>query len=93
MIHKLYIGECICLKLRSSAINCTIRIDRGSVRMEDTYVGLSRSKMLTIHNRSDYIVRFQWMRFKDRDADMQRKQEYGKKKKQLLHSRPYIIST
>jgi hypothetical protein len=43
--------------------------------MEDTYLGLSRSKTLTIHNRSDYIVKFQWMRFKDKVADTQRKEE------------------
>lgn len=68
-------GEKLCLTLQSLAINCTIRIDRGSVRMEDTYIGLSRSKLLTIHNRSDYVVKFQWMRFKDKNADIQRKEE------------------
>lgn len=73
--YKLLTGEKLCLILRSSAINCTIRIDRGSVRMEDTYLGLSRSKFLTIHNRSDYVVKFQWMRFRDKNADIQRKDE------------------
>lgn len=77
-MYKLLIGEKFCLILRSSAMNCTIRIDRGSIRMEDTYLGLSRSKVLTIHNRSDYVVRFQWMRFKDNDTDVQRKKEYAK---------------
>ncbi|KYN44368.1 Hydrocephalus-inducing protein [Trachymyrmex septentrionalis] len=77
-------GEKLCLMLRSSAINCTIRIDRRSIRMEDTYLGLSRSKVLTIHNRSDYIVKFQWMRFKDNETDVQRKEEY-KNLFQLVH--------
>lgn len=77
-MYKLLTGEKLCLILRSSAMNCTIRIDRGSIRMEDTYLGLSRSKVLTIHNRSDYVVRFQWMRFKDNDTDVQRKEEYAK---------------
>jgi len=70
--------EKLCLKLRSSATNCTIRIDRGSIRIENTYLGLSRSKVLTIHNRSDYVVKFQWMRFKDNETDVQRKEEYVK---------------
>lgn len=73
--YKLLTGEKLCLTLRSLAINCTIRIDRGSVRMENTYLGLSRSKLLTIHNRSDYVVRFQWMCFRDKKADIQRKEE------------------
>ncbi|XP_011690792.1 PREDICTED: hydrocephalus-inducing protein-like [Wasmannia auropunctata] len=69
-------GEKLCLTLRSSAMNCMIRIDRGSIRMEDTYLSLSRSKVLTIHNRSDYVVKFQWMRYKDKDTDIQRKEKY-----------------
>ncbi|RLU21574.1 hypothetical protein DMN91_005947 [Ooceraea biroi] len=69
-------GEKFCLTLRSSAINCTIQIERDSINMEETYLSLSRSKILTIHNRSDYIVRFQWMRFKDTDTDTQRREEY-----------------
>ena len=64
--------------LRSAAINSTIRIDRRSIRMEDTYLGLSRSKVLTIHNRSDYVVKFQWMRFKDNDTDVHHKEKYAK---------------
>lgn len=77
-MYELLTGEKLCLTLRSSAINCTIRIDRGSIRMEDTYLGLSRSKVLTVHNRSDYVVRFQWMHFKDSDTDVQRKKKYAK---------------
>ncbi|XP_072764395.1 hydrocephalus-inducing protein-like [Anoplolepis gracilipes] len=69
-------GEKLSLTLQSLAVNCTIRFDRGSIRMEDTYLGLSRSKILTIHNRSDYVVKFQWMRFKDKNTDIQRKEEY-----------------
>ncbi|EFN63971.1 Hydrocephalus-inducing protein [Camponotus floridanus] len=78
-------GEKLCLTLQSLAINCTIRIDRASIRMEDTYLGLSRSKLLTIYNRSDYIVKFQWMRFKDKNTDIQRKEEY-KTLFQLVHN-------
>ncbi|EFN85828.1 Hydrocephalus-inducing protein-like protein [Harpegnathos saltator] len=71
-------GEKLCLSLQSSSANCTIRIDRSSVRMEDTYLGLSRSKVLTIHNRSDHTVKFQWMCFKDKSSDVERKDEYGR---------------
>ncbi|KAG5334606.1 HYDIN protein, partial [Acromyrmex charruanus] len=58
--------------------------ERRSIRMEDTYLGLSRSKVLTIHNRSDYVVKFQWMLFKDNDTDVQHKEEY-KKIFELVH--------
>nr|XP_034173204.1 hydrocephalus-inducing protein homolog isoform X3 [Osmia lignaria] len=71
-------GEKLQIDLQGSAENCTIRIDRGSVRMEETYLGLSRSKTLTIHNRSDYIVKYKWMLLKDEDEDKKRKEEYKK---------------
>lgn len=72
------LGEKLQIDLQGSAENCSIRIDRGSVRMEETYLGLSRSKTLTIHNRSDYIVKYKWMLLKDEDEDNRRKEEYKK---------------
>lgn len=68
-------GEILRTKLRSSAMNCTIRMDRGSVKMEDTYLGMSRSKVITIHNRSDYIVKYKWMRYGSNKEDNARKEE------------------
>jgi len=69
-------GEKLCLTLRSSAINCTIEFDTDNVKLEETYLGLSRSKILTIHNRSDYVVKFQWMRYEDEKTDIQRREKY-----------------
>ncbi|XP_035733008.1 hydrocephalus-inducing protein homolog [Vespa mandarinia] len=71
-------GEILRTKLRSSAVNCIIRIDRGSVKMENTYLGMSRSKILTIHNRSDYIVKYKWMYYKSSKEDNAKKEEYKK---------------
>jgi hypothetical protein len=75
-MYELTAGEKLCLMLRSSAINCTIEFDTDNVRLEETYLGLSRSKILTIHNRSDYVVRFQWMRYEDEKTDIQRREKY-----------------
>ena len=63
------------MDLRSSAENCPIRIDRGSVRLEETFLGLSRSKILTIHNRSNYIVKYKWMQLESIEADNERKEQ------------------
>lgn len=43
--------------------------------MENTYLGMSRSKILTIHNRSDYIVKYQWMCYESSKKDNERKEE------------------
>ncbi|KAI4504415.1 hypothetical protein M0802_000886 [Mischocyttarus mexicanus] len=77
-------GEILRTELRSSAVNCIIRIDRGSVKMEDTYLGMSRSKILTIHNRSDYIVKYQWMCYESNEKDNAKREEY-KKLFELIH--------
>ncbi|XP_076237948.1 hydrocephalus-inducing protein-like [Calliopsis andreniformis] len=74
-------GEKLGIHVRCSAQNCPVRIDRSSIRMEETYLGLSRSKVVTIHNRSDYIVKYKWMLLKDATTDDQQKKEY----KRLFH--------
>ncbi|KAK2576816.1 hypothetical protein KPH14_005450 [Odynerus spinipes] len=84
-------GEILRTELRSSAINCTIRTDRGSVKMEDTYLGMSRSKILTIHNRSDYIVKYKWMCYKDSEEDDARREDY-KKLFDLVHEMEVVRS-
>ncbi|XP_076659704.1 hydrocephalus-inducing protein homolog [Halictus rubicundus] len=71
-------GERLDIDVCCSAENLPIRVDRSCVRMEETYLGLSRSKTLTIHNGSDHIVKFKWMLLKDLDADEQRRAEYRK---------------
>ncbi|XP_076283503.1 hydrocephalus-inducing protein homolog [Lasioglossum baleicum] len=71
-------GERLDIDVCCTAENSPIRINRGSVRIEETYLGLSRSKTLTIHNGSDHIVKFKWMLLKDLDADEQQRAEYRK---------------
>ncbi|XP_043789801.1 hydrocephalus-inducing protein homolog [Apis laboriosa] len=77
-------GEKLCIDLQSSAENCQIRIDRGTVRLEETFLGLSRSKTLLIHNRSNYTVKYKWMLFESIEADNERKEHY-KKLSQLIY--------
>ncbi|XP_066585113.1 hydrocephalus-inducing protein homolog [Prorops nasuta] len=69
-------GETLSIDLHSSAVNCVIEMDRSNIRMEETYLGTSRSEVLTIHNRSSYIVHFEWMRYKDKEADQEKRHEY-----------------
>ncbi|XP_026670103.1 hydrocephalus-inducing protein homolog [Ceratina calcarata] len=75
-------GEKLRVKVRGSAENCPIRIDRGTVRMEDTFLGLSRSKTITIHNRSNFIVKYKWMQYESAEVDNERRELY----KTLYHS-------
>lgn len=38
-------------------------------------MGLSRSKTVLIHNRSNYIVKYKWMLFESVEADNERKEQ------------------
>lgn len=70
-----FLEEKLRIELRCSTENCPVRIDRGSIRMEDTFLGLSRSKILTIHNRSNYIVKYKWMQLESIEADNERREQ------------------
>lgn len=69
------LGEKLRINVQCSAESFPIRIDRGSIRMEETFLGLSRSKTFTIHNRSDYIVNYKWMLLESAEADNERKEQ------------------
>lgn len=43
--------------------------------MEETFLGLSRSKTIVIHNRSNYIVKYKWMQLESAEADNERKEQ------------------
>lgn len=74
-ISFFFLEEKLRIELRCSTENCPVRIDRGSIRMEDTFLGLSRSKILTIHNRSNYIVKYKWMQLESIEADNERREQ------------------
>ncbi|XP_033221021.1 hydrocephalus-inducing protein homolog [Belonocnema kinseyi] len=69
-------GEIVRLDLQASAVNSNIRLERGCLKMEDTYLSMSKSKPLTIHNKSDHIVKFSWMKYKDSEEDEKRREKY-----------------
>ncbi|XP_078052178.1 hydrocephalus-inducing protein homolog [Augochlora pura] len=79
---KLYLeyetGERLGIDVCCSARNSPIRVDRSCFKIEETYLGLSRSRILTIHNGSDHIVKYKWMLLVDSDADEQRRAEFRK---------------
>ncbi|XP_038004429.1 hydrocephalus-inducing protein homolog, partial [Motacilla alba alba] len=53
-------GEETHTSLQGSAVEAHIKLDRGTVTVEQTYITLSNHATVLIHNQSNIIARFQW---------------------------------
>ena len=56
-------SESVYVFLYGSAQDVNVRLDKNSLRIEDTYITMSNQRTVTIHNRSDIIVHYEWKRF------------------------------
>ena len=66
-------GEEVYTQLYGSARDTNVRLDRSSITMEDTYIGLSSQRSVVLHNRSDVVVHFEWKAFSSKmEEDMQK---------------------
>lgn len=66
-------GEEVFTQLYGSARDTNVRLDRSSITMEDTFIGLSSQRSVVLHNRSDVVVRFEWKAFPSKmEEDMQK---------------------
>jgi hydrocephalus-inducing protein len=55
--------ETVYVTLYGAAQDVNIRLDKNSIRIEDTYVTMNNQRTITIHNRSDIIVNYSWKKF------------------------------
>lgn len=69
-------GELIRIDAKANAVNCNIYLNNDQLKMEDTFIGLLTNRRLKIHNDSDYLVEFQWVKYKDPETDASHKQKY-----------------
>ncbi|XP_066413817.1 hydrocephalus-inducing protein homolog [Molothrus aeneus] len=53
-------GEDTHTSLHARAVDAHIGLDRNTVTLEKTYISMSNSATVLIHNRSDITARFQW---------------------------------
>lgn len=60
-------------QLYGSARDVNVRLDRSSITMEDTFIGLSSQRLVVLHNRSDVVVHFEWKAFaSEMEEDVQK---------------------
>ncbi|XP_064020126.1 hydrocephalus-inducing protein homolog [Pogoniulus pusillus] len=53
-------GEAVHSRLRGTAVDVDVRLERSSLTMEQTYLSLCTRRTLLIHNGSDVLAHFQW---------------------------------
>lgn len=66
-------GEFVYIKLHGAAQDANIRLDKNSIRIEDTYITMTNQRTVTIFNRSDILVHYEWKKFATVDEEQQQK--------------------
>lgn len=66
-------GDLIYVQLYGAAQDINVRLDKNSIHIEDTYITMNNQRTLTIHNRSDVIVHYDWKKFATSEEEDQQK--------------------
>ncbi|ORX48158.1 hypothetical protein BCR36DRAFT_329786 [Piromyces finnis] len=56
-------GEEVYINVYGSADDVNIRLEKQILQMDNTYINLVSMKVLTLYNRSDIIIKYQWKQF------------------------------
>ncbi|KAJ3043944.1 hypothetical protein HK097_001621, partial [Rhizophlyctis rosea] len=75
-------GEQIVCTLMGTAEDANIRLEKSSMKMDNTYISLSSMKSIRIHNRSDIMAKFQWKQY---STAMEEKQYRTRRELELRH--------
>ncbi|ORY39534.1 hypothetical protein BCR33DRAFT_853320, partial [Rhizoclosmatium globosum] len=77
LLVKYDTGEVTRVVLSGNAEDANIRLEKTSIKMDNTYITLSSMKQMRIFNRSDKMTKFQWKTFgtsaEDRQYKLKRK--------------------
>ena len=66
-------GEIIYVNLYGAAQDVNVRLEKNSIRIEDTYITMNNQRSVTINNRSDILVRYEWKKYATYEEEEQQK--------------------
>ena len=66
-------GEDIYIQLYGVSVDANVRLDKNSMRIENTYLSMANQRTVTITNRSDVIAHFRWTQFATQEEEDQQK--------------------
>lgn len=61
------------VNLYGAAQDALVRLDKNSIRIENTFISMANQRMITISNRSDVIAHFRWTQFATAEEEDQQK--------------------
>jgi hydrocephalus-inducing protein len=67
------LGEDVYITLYGAAQNASVRLDKNTMKMENTYISMANQRTVTIHNRSNVICHFRWTRFSTKEQEDEEK--------------------
>lgn len=70
-------GEDVGVNLYGGAYDANVRLDKNSLRIENTYISMANQRTVTISNRSDVIVHYKWKQCATSEEEEQQKQGWG----------------
>ncbi|XP_019628796.1 PREDICTED: hydrocephalus-inducing protein homolog [Branchiostoma belcheri] len=70
-------GEQIFVELHGVALNANVRLDKSSLRIENTYISMANQRTINIVNRSDVIVHYHWKLFATVEEESQQRTHYS----------------
>jgi hydrocephalus-inducing protein len=65
--------ETIYVSLYGAAQDVNVRLDKNSIRIEDTFITMSNQRTVTITNRSEIIVHYEWKKYATSEEEHQQK--------------------
>ena len=66
-------GENIYISLYGVAQDALVRLDKNSIRIENTFISMASQRTVTISNRSDVIAHFRWTQYATQEEENQQK--------------------
>lgn len=65
--------ESVYVSLYGTAQDFHVRLDKNSLRIEDTFVTMNNQRTVTIHNRSEIILHYEWKKYATYEEEEQQK--------------------
>ena len=66
-------GEDIFISLYGAAQDANVRLDKNSLRIENTFISMANQRTVTISNRTDVLAHFRWTQFATKEEEDQQK--------------------
>lgn len=76
LLMECFAGEVVYVVLYGAAIDTNVRLEKNTIRIDNTYISMANQKTVTIHNRSNVIAHFKWSPLATQEEEDSQKERY-----------------